>query len=46
MDTIAALVLTVLAIIVLLNLVNGTLGAWFKAKFLDIGPKGPKPSWL
>lgn len=37
MDTVAALVLTVLTIVVLVNLARGTLGAWLKAKFLHIG---------
>lgn len=39
-DTAAALVLTLLAVVILLNLANGTLGAWFKAKFLHVAPKG------
>jgi len=36
--TLATVALTFLAIVVLLNLYNGTLGAWFKAKFLHITP--------
>ena len=34
MNTVAAVVLTLLAIVVLSNLANGTLGPWFAAKFL------------
>lgn len=37
MDTIAAFVLTLLVIVVLINLANGTLAAWLKAKFLHQG---------
>jgi len=36
--TIATVALTFLAIVVLLNLWNGTLVAWLKAKFLHITP--------
>lgn len=36
MNTFAAMVLTLLAIIMLLNLAKGTLGAWLKAKFLHV----------
>lgn len=38
MSTVAGLVLAVLAIVMLLNLANGTLRAWLKAKFLHIAP--------
>lgn len=34
MGTFASVVLAFLALVVLVNLANGTLGAWFKAKFL------------
>jgi hypothetical protein len=37
MGTFASAVLAFLAIVVLVNLANGTLGAWFKAKFLHQG---------
>ena len=37
MGTVAAFVLTLLAIVMLVNLANGTLGAWLKAKFLHKG---------
>lgn len=36
--TLSSILLTVLAIVVLVNAANGTLGAWFKAKFLHITP--------
>lgn len=39
MTTFATLALTLFAIAVLINLANGTLGAWLKAKFLGIAPK-------
>ena len=39
MGTVAAFVLTLLAIVALVNLANGTLGAWLKAKFLHQGTK-------
>lgn len=35
MNTLAALLLTFLAIIVAIQLANGTAGAWLKAKFLN-----------
>lgn len=44
MSTVASVVLAVLAIIVLLNLANGTLGAWLKAKFLHIAPPKSTPA--
>ncbi len=34
MGTLASALLTLLVIVVLINLANGTLGAWFRAKFL------------
>lgn len=37
MATLATVALTFGAIVVLLNLYRGTLGAWLKAKFLHIG---------
>lgn len=42
MDTIASFVLTLLVIVVLINLVNGTLPAWLRAKFLHQAPKTAK----
>jgi hypothetical protein len=38
MDTVAAVVLTLLTIVALINLANGTLGAWLAAKFLHKAP--------
>lgn len=35
MNTLAALVLTFLAVVVAIQLANGTAGAWLKAKFLN-----------
>lgn len=37
MGTLASVVLALLAVVVLVNLANGTLGAWLKAKFLHLG---------
>lgn len=34
METAAAFVLALLVVVVLVNLANGTLGPWLKAKFL------------
>lgn len=34
MDTAAALVIAFLVVVMFVNLANGTLGAWLKAKFL------------
>lgn len=42
MNTAAALVLAFLAVVLLVNLANGTLGAWLKAKFLHVTPPAPK----
>lgn len=41
MGTLAGVVLALLAVVVLVNLANGTLGAWLKAKFLHIAPPAP-----
>jgi Flp pilus assembly pilin Flp len=38
MSTVAALALALLAVVMLVNLANGTLGAWLKAKFLHMAP--------
>lgn len=38
-DTAAALALAFLGVVVLVNLANGTLVAWLKAKFLHQGAK-------
>lgn len=38
MATLATVALTFLALVLLVNLANGTLGAWLKAKFLHIAP--------
>lgn len=37
MESFASVVLALLAIVMLLNLANGTLGTWLKAKFLHMG---------
>lgn len=37
MDTVAAFVLALLAVVVMVNLANGTLGLWLRAKFLHQG---------
>jgi len=37
-DTLASVVLMVLAVIVLLQLARGTLGSWLSAKFLNRAP--------
>lgn len=42
MNTAAALVLAFLAVVLLVNLANGTLGAWLKAKFLHVKPPASK----
>lgn len=39
MNTAAAMLLALLAVIVLVNLANGTLGTWLKAKFLHVNPQ-------
>jgi hypothetical protein len=44
METAAGVLLALLAVIVLLNLANGTLTAWLKAKFLHQAPPTPKPA--
>ena len=44
MSTIAALLLTFLIIIMGVNLANGTLTAWLKAKFLHIAPPTNSPA--
>ena len=40
MNTAAAMILALLAVVLLVNLANGTLGAWLKAKFLHVAPAG------
>lgn len=42
METVAAWVLALLAVIVLINIIHGTLPAWLRAKFLHQAPKAPK----
>lgn len=42
-DTAAALALALLGVVVLVNLANGTLPAWLKAKFLHQGSKPAQP---
>jgi hypothetical protein len=39
METAAAWLLALLVLLMLVNLANGTLGPWLKAKFLHQGPK-------
>ena len=38
MDTVAGFALALLFVVLLVNLANGTLGAWLKAKFLHQAP--------
>ena len=38
MDTVASVALTLLAVVVVINMANGTLGAWLAAKFLHKAP--------
>lgn len=40
MNTAAAMILALLAVVLLVNLANGTLTAWLKAKFLHVQPAG------
>ncbi|HET9059162.1 MAG TPA: hypothetical protein VFN61_04515 [Acidimicrobiales bacterium] len=44
MGTVASAALALLGIVVAINLANGTLGAWFKAKFLHQSPTSSTPA--